>query len=51
MALRRRCEETISTNWTQASSDCADAIGYVYEISGEVYNYDATIFAYDFEPK
>ena len=45
MTLRRRCEETISTNWTGAADDCDDnIIGYVTEMEGNVSKFDATAF-------
>ena len=46
-ALQRRCENTISTMWSNADNVCNDILSYMSEMSGGVNNYDASIFARD----
>ena len=49
-ALRRRCEETISTNYAESSEVCGETLDYVDTIGGGVLSYDARMFDYDRQP-
>jgi hypothetical protein len=48
--LRRRCEETTSTNYHIAAETCENTMDYVDEVGGGVFTYDARIFDYDWAP-
>lgn len=49
-ALRRRCEETISTSYKDGVEACSKTLDYIDTIGGGVLSYDARIFGYDFNP-
>lgn len=45
--MERRCENTISTQWSNADNVCNDILSYMSAMTGGVNNYDASIFAGD----
>jgi hypothetical protein len=48
-AIKRNCENTISTNYSHADDWCSSILKYVQKVSDSVVNYDATIFKYDLD--
>lgn len=48
-AMKRRCENTISTMWNKTDNVCNDVLEYISEMSGGVVTYDATIFNPDLD--
>ena len=40
-ALRRRCEESISTSWMNGIDDCEQTMNYIDEVAGNILSYDA----------
>ena len=51
MTLRKRCEETVSKNWTGGFEDCDDnIIGYLTDLAGNSSKFDATLFDSDIDP-
>jgi hypothetical protein len=48
-AIKRNCENTISTNYSLADNWCSSILQYVQKVSDRVVNYDATIFSYDLD--
>lgn len=48
-AIKRNCENTISTNYSHADDWCSNILQYVQKVADGVLNYDATIFGYDLE--
>jgi len=49
-ALIRRCQEEIAIDEYQAGDDCSSIMGYIEEVSGDVFPYDQRIFGYDWDP-
>lgn len=49
-ALNKRCEVSVSRNWTKGLEVCEDTTGYIDEIAGGMFGFDATIFDYDWNP-
>lgn len=45
--LRKNCEETAGSNWTQASAACKQPMNYVEFIGGGVLTADSRFFDYD----
>lgn len=50
-ALQKNCLEVLAKNITLAADTCSAIIGYVTDISGDVYPYDNRIFAPDWDVK
>jgi len=49
-AMERRCKEMVSTNLTESADTCSDIMGYICDVSGDVFPYDQRIFAEDWDP-
>lgn len=48
-ALRRLCENTVSTNWTAGPEACTKTLAYIDEMAGGVYSYDARTYDSDWD--
>ncbi len=49
-ALNKRCEVAVSRNWTKGLEVCEDTTKYIDEIGGGIWDFDATLFYYDWAP-
>lgn len=48
--MKKKCEETISSDWSAGSKACEKAMDYVDKVAGNVFTYDATSFEEDWNP-
>lgn len=49
--MERRCREIIAVDLEAADDECANIMGYIEGVSGDVFPYDQRIFGYDWDPK
>lgn len=47
-ALRRQCEEAVSSNMATAGEECTATLDYVLAVGGGVFDKDARLFSYDY---
>ena len=46
----RHCEESLYADPINRSELCGIIIGYIEDVSGGIFDYDARIFGYDWDP-
>ena len=49
-ALRKSCQEMLAEDLAQAEETCANIMGYITEVTGDVFAYDQRIFGVDWDP-